>query len=104
VLGVAAIAGMPPLGLFMSEFLIVGTTFAREPWLAVPLVGGLLIALGALILRLGEVAFGEPQGQAAPIQASYVPLFAHMGLVLVAGIYLPGPMVAWFEHVAGLLG
>jgi len=104
VLGVAAIAGMPPLGLFMSEFLIVGTTVAREPWLAVPLVGGLLIALGALILRLGEVAFGEPQGRAAPIQASYVPLFAHMGLVLVAGIYLPGPMVAWFEHVAGLLG
>ncbi len=104
VLGVAAIAGMPPLGLFMSEFLIVGTTVAREPWLAVPLVGGLLIALGALVLRLGEVAFGEPQGRAAPIQASYVPLFAHMGLVLVAGIYLPGPMVAWFEHVAGLLG
>ena len=61
VLGVAAIAGMPPLGLFMSEFLIIGTTFAREPWLAVPLVGGLLIALGALILRLGEVAFGEPR-------------------------------------------
>ena len=104
VLGVAAIAGMPPLGLFMSEFLIIGTTFAREPWLAVPLVGGLLIALGALILRLGEVAFGEPQGPDAPIQASYIPLFAHMGLVLVAGIYLPGPMVAWFEHVAGLLG
>jgi hydrogenase-4 component F len=104
VLGVVAIAGLPPLGLFMSEFLVISTTFAREPWLAVPLVGGLLIALGALILRLGEVAFGEPEGPTSPVHASYVPLFAHMALVAVAGVYLPGPMVAWFEHVAGLLG
>ena len=29
VLGVVAIAGMPPLGIFMSEFLIVSSTFAR---------------------------------------------------------------------------
>jgi hydrogenase-4 component F len=58
----------------------------------------------ALVLRLGEVAFGEPDGPTGPVHASYVPLFAHLGLVLVAGIYLPGPLVAWFEHVARLLG
>ena len=29
VLGVVAIAGLPPLGIFMSEFLIVSSTFAR---------------------------------------------------------------------------
>src|SRR5207302_2533693 len=29
VLGVAAIAGLPPLGIFMSEFLVVTSTFAR---------------------------------------------------------------------------
>jgi hydrogenase-4 component F len=98
------IAGMPPLGLFMSEFLIIGTTFAKQPWLAVPLVGGILVALGALILRLGEIAFGEPQGASAPVRASYVPLFAHLAIVLAAGIYLPAAMVAWFEHVASLLG
>jgi len=34
VLGVVAIAGLPPLGIFMSEFLVVSSTFAREPWLA----------------------------------------------------------------------
>jgi hydrogenase-4 component F len=31
-------------------------------------------------------------------------LFAHLALVLVAGIYLPAPVVAWFQHVARLLG
>jgi hydrogenase-4 component F len=104
LLGVAAIAGMPPLGLFMSEFLIVSSTFAREPLLAIPLVAGLLIALGALFLRMNGVAFGEPRGPVAPAKASYIPMFLHLALVLCAGIFLPGPLVAWFRHVASLLG
>jgi hydrogenase-4 component F len=104
VLGVVAIAGLPPLGIFMSEFLIVSSTFAREPLLAIPLVFGLLVAFGALMLRVGEVAFGEPVGSTAPVEASYVPLFAHLALVAVAGIYLPGPLVSWFQSVARLLG
>ncbi len=104
VLGVVAIAGLPPLGIFMSEFLVVSSTFEREPLLAVILVGGLLIALGALVLRLNGVAFGEPTGSLAPVKASYVPMFAQLGLVLAAGIYLPPPLVAWFQHIAGLLG
>ncbi len=44
----------------MSEFLIVSSTFARQPLLAVPLVLGLLVAFGALMLRLQGLAFGEP--------------------------------------------
>ena len=104
VLGVVAIAGMPPLGVFMSEFLVVSSTFAREPWLAVTLVGGLLVAFGALLLRTHEIAFGEPRGSRDAVQASYVPLFAHLGLVLMAGVYIPGPVVLWFQHVTRLLG
>jgi hydrogenase-4 component F len=104
VLGVVAIAGLPPLGIFMSEFLIVSSTFARAPPLAVAVVFGLLVAFGALMRHLGEVAFGEPVGSKAPVQASYVPLFAHLALVAGAGIYLPPPLVAWFQSVAQLLG
>jgi hydrogenase-4 component F len=104
VLGVVAIVGLPPLGIFMTEFLIVSSTFARAPWLAVPLVLGLIVALGALLMRLDGLAFGAPRGNTAPAHASYVPLFAHLALVLVAGVYLPAPLVTWFQHVAGLLG
>jgi hydrogenase-4 component F len=103
VLGVVAIAGLPPLGIFMSEFLVVSSTFARAPLLTILLVIGLLVALGALLMRLNGLAFGEPSGSVAPVQASYVPLFAHLALVLVAGVYLPAPLVAWFQHVATLL-
>jgi hydrogenase-4 component F len=104
VLGVVAIVGLPPLGIFMTEFLIVSSTFARSPWLAIPLVLGLIVALGALLLRLNGLAFGEPRGSVAPTEASYVPMFAHLALVLAAGVYLPAPLVAWFQHVARLLG
>jgi hydrogenase-4 component F len=103
VLGVAAIAGLPPLGIFTSEFLIVSSTFARQPLLAIPLVAGLLVALGALFLRLGGIAFGEPRGPATPTKASYAPMFIHLALVLAAGIFIPAPMVAWFQSVAQLL-
>jgi hydrogenase-4 component F len=104
IAGVAAIAGLPPFGVFTSEFLVVTSTFAREPLLATLLVFGLLISFGALFLRVTSVAFGDPIGPTGPVKASYVPMFAHLVLVLIAGIYLPGPLVAWFQHVAALLG
>ena len=104
VLGVVAIAGLPPLGIFTSEFLVVTSTFSREPLLAIPLVFGLLVSLGALFLRLNGLAFGEPLGSTAPNRMSYLPIFAHLTLVLAAGLYLPAPLVAWFQNVAALLG
>jgi hydrogenase-4 component F len=104
VLGVVAIAGMPPLGIFMSEFLIVTSTFARAPLLAVVLVLGLLVAVGALFLRLGQMAFGPPSAGTGRVEASYLPMFAHLALVLAAGIFLPPLLVNWFQNVARLLG
>jgi hydrogenase-4 component F len=104
IAGVAAIAGLPPFGVFTSEFLVISSTFAREPLLALLFVFGLLVSFGALFLRVSAVAFGEPRGPAGPVTASYVPMFAHLALVLIAGVWLPGPLVAWFQHVATLLG
>ncbi|MBI1868095.1 MAG: hydrogenase 4 subunit F [Methylocystis sp.] len=104
VVGVMAIAGLPPLGIFMSEFLVVSSTFARQPLLAIPLVFGLLVAFGALLTRITGLAFGEPAGGAGKVEASFVPLFAHLSLVLAAGLYLPSHLVAWFQNVARLLG
>jgi hydrogenase-4 component F len=102
-LGVVAIVGLPPMGIFMSEFLIVTSTFAREPVLAVVLGLSILVALGALLLRLNGLAFGDPYGSSEPAKASFVPVFAHLALVFGAGIWLPPALVAWFQHVATLL-
>jgi hydrogenase-4 component F len=104
VLGVVSILGVPPMGVFMSEFLVVSSTFARQPILAIPLVLGLLVAFGALILRMQQVVFGAPNGENHPVDASYVPMAVHLAIVLMAGIYLPPAIVTWFQNVAASLG
>jgi hydrogenase-4 component F len=104
ILGVVAIAGLPPLGIFMSEFLVVSSTFARAPVLALVLVFGILVGLAALFLRLNTIAFGEPRGPINEAKASYMPMFAHLTLVLIGGVYLPPALVGWFESVARVLG
>jgi hydrogenase-4 component F len=104
VLGVVAIAGLPPLGIFMSEFLVVTSTFAREPLLAIVLALVIIIALGGLFGRLNTIAFGEPRGSTSTSHASYVPMFAHLAIVFIAGIYMPPALVTGFQNVARLLG
>jgi hydrogenase-4 component F len=112
-IAVLAIAGMPPMGVFMSEFLVVSSAFSIQPLLAFPLVVGLLLAFGALLTRLQGMAFGDPppaprrpHGKSGPLGTVmvYAPLWLHMMLVVVAGLWLPAPLVAWFESVAKILG
>jgi hydrogenase-4 component F len=102
--GVIAISGLPPFGAFMSEFLILTSTFAREPLLALAAAFGLLVAFGALLLRLQNVLFGAPSAPDNKVSASSVPLIVHLSLVLVAGLYLPAELIAWFRRAAELLG
>ncbi|WP_457797460.1 hydrogenase 4 subunit F [Methylocystis sp. S23] len=104
VIGVMAIVGMPPMGIFLSEFLVVSSAFAQQPLLAIPLVVGLLVAFGAILLRLIGMAFGEPTESRGKVEASAAPLYAHLALVLLAGLYLPSHLVSWFQNVARLLG
>jgi hydrogenase-4 component F len=103
-LGVVAIAGLPPFGVFTAEFMLVSSSFARQPLLAVVLVFGLIVAFGALVLRLQDVLFGEPGPTTGEVKATYVPLFLHLAIVLVAGLWLPEPVVRWFRIVAAQLG
>ena len=49
--------------------MLVSSSFARQPLLAVVLVFGFWSAFGALILRLQQVLFGEPSGPAGEVKA-----------------------------------
>jgi hydrogenase-4 component F len=104
VAAVVAIAGLPPFGVFTAEFLLVTSTFARAPWLAIPLVLGIAIAFSALMLRLHGLAFGETRKVHTLSSWRLTPMIVHLLLVTVAGIYLPAPIVEWFRNVATMLG
>ena len=102
--GVIAISGLPPFGAFTSEFLILTSTFAREPLLAFAAAFGLLVAFGALLLRLQGILFGPPSKPDHAVNASSLPLIVHLTLVLIAGLYLPAALVSWFQRAAEMLG
>lgn len=107
VAGTLAIAGLPPGGVFMSEYLLVSATLSHPmplALLALPLVVGLLVAFAALMGKLSAIAFGPPSPGTTAVKAAYGPMLVHLALVLAAGIHLPGALVAWFRHVAQLLG
>jgi len=50
------------------------------------------------------VLFGEPTGPSEQPTATLVPIYIHVAIVLVAGVWLPWPFVHWFEQVARMLG
>jgi len=104
VISVAAIAGLPPREFFLSEFLVVSSTFARAPLLAIPLVVGLLLAIGALLVKGWRHCV---RGSRAVIpRLTRPPLFpsSPFAIVIAAGVWLPGPVVTWFHNIAQLLG
>jgi hydrogenase-4 component F len=101
---VIAIAGLPPFGLFTSEFLVVTAAVEAQPLLAIVLVVGLLISLGALFICINRVAFGEPKGKVDTDEGTLLPIIVHLAIVLAFGVFIPGPIVNWFQHVSRMLG
>ena len=72
-------------------------------WVSFTALGLLQFVAPSLQFATG-IAFGEPSGGMGPVEASYVPMYAHLALVCAAGLYLPPPLVDWFQNVARLLG
>jgi hydrogenase-4 component F len=101
--GIVAIAGLPPFGLFSSEFLIATATIHRAPLLALPLGLGIVVGGWALISRLIALCLGEPTPDAgpAPTLAALVPAWLHLALVLLLGLAMPAAVAAWFAEIAG---
>jgi hydrogenase-4 component F len=91
--GVIAIPGLPPFGAYMSGFLILASTFAREPLLVLAAAFGLLVSFGALLLRLQNVLFGAPSTPDNKVNTSSLPSIVHLSLVLMASLYLPAALV-----------
>lgn len=108
VLGLFAVTGSPPFGLFLSEFTILrGALAAGHPWIAVGmlfLLAVIFVGMAALIL---EMALGEPPDQRAPMRESRWLLVGPVALaaaVLMLGVYLPAPLRAVLDQAAAALG
>lgn len=103
MLGVLAIVGMPPFGVFTSEFLILTATMKDAPLMTPFLLLGLGVAFAALLRRVQPMVAGHVPSWQHPLKASHVPVILHMVLVLVIGLYMPNFLSRWFHMAVELL-
>ncbi|MDD5324436.1 MAG: hydrogenase 4 subunit F [Polaromonas sp.] len=104
MLGSLAILGMPPFGVFASEFLIVTTAMREQPWATPFLLIALGVAFASVFSRVLPMVFGETNLKPLPHQPSSLPVFVHLGLGLMLGLYIPPYLVTWYRQAAAMLG
>ncbi|MBS0598404.1 MAG: hydrogenase 4 subunit F [Proteobacteria bacterium] len=104
MLGTLAILGMPPFGVFASEFLILTTAMREHPWATLPLLLALGIAFAAIFTRVQAMVFGQGTTQRLPQSPALLPVFAHMAMVLCLGLYIPPALADWYRLAAALIG
>ena len=101
--GVLAIVGMPPFGIFTSEFLILTATIKEAPLWTPFLLLGLGVAFAALLRRVQPMVSGEAPPNQHSIKVSNIPVMLHMTLVLIVGLYIPAFLDQWFHTAVELL-
>ena len=103
IVGTAAIAGFPPFGVFVSEFLLFTAALESYPWTVGVLLLGLLIAMAALFRFVQQMVFGEAPETARPVAANMLPVYVHLALTLLLGLAIPAFLADWYGTAARLI-
>ncbi len=104
MLGVMAILGMPPFGVFASEFLILTTAMREQPWATPFLFLALGVAFASILVRVLPMVFGDTTLKALAHPPALIPVFVHLALALVLGLYIPPYLNGWYVQAAAMLG
>lgn len=99
-----ALSGLPPSGLFVSQFLIIRQTILYNPWLCLPLSLGLGLCALPVVRYAGSLLFSpmptEKKRQTGlRLHLSLLPL----GLFFVMAFAMPHPLVHLLVQAAGAL-
>ena len=103
-LGSLAILGMPPFGVFTSEFMVLTTAMREHAWATPFLLVALGVAFAAVFSKVQPMVFGETEARRLPHSPALIPVFAHLAIVLVLGLYIPPYLVDWYRQAAALIG
>ena len=104
LLGTLAILGMPPFGVFTSEFLILTTAMREQPWATPILLLTLGVAFAAIFARVQPMVFSDATDKPLPHASALFPVFAHLLLVLMLGLWIPPFLAQWYHLAAALIG
>jgi hydrogenase-4 component F len=103
MLGALAILGMPPFGVFASEFLILTTAMRDFPWATPLLLLSLGVAFASVLGKVQPMVFGETTVKPLAHPPALIPVFAHIALALMLGLYIPPYLDNWYQQAARLI-
>jgi hydrogenase-4 component F len=104
MLGSLAILGMPPFGVFASEFLILTTAMREHVWATPFLLLALGVAFASMLSRVVPMVFGETTVRRLPHTPAMMPVFVHLALALMLGLYIPAYLNVWYREAARMIG
>jgi len=104
MLGALAILGMPPFGVFASEFLIVTTAMREQPWATPFLLIALGVAFASIFSRVQAMVFGDTTLKPLAHPPALLPVFAHLALGLMLGLFIPPYLDTWYRQATAMLG
>ena len=109
MIGTVAILGLPPFGVFASEFLILTSAMRQQPWAAPLLLLALGVAFAAVFSKIQPMVFGDPAREvrpecSLPHRPALLPVFTHYAIVLALGLYVPPYLADWYREAARLIG
>jgi hydrogenase-4 component F len=104
MLGSLAILGMPPFGVFASEFMLLTAAMHQQPWATPFLLVALGVAFAAIFGKVQPMVFGQASTKRLPHPPALIPVFVHLGIVLLLGLYIPPYLAEWYRQAAQLIG
>ena len=104
MLGTLAILGMPPFGVFTSEFMLLTAAMHEQPWATPFLLIALGVAFASVFGKVQPMVFGTPTTRRLPHRPALIPVFVHLAIVLLLGLYIPPYLADWYRQAAQLIG
>ncbi len=105
--GLLALIGLPPFGLFITEFALFRAGFARNhPWLMGVALALLAVAFVALINHLNRMLYGPPPDGVMVGEVNgwrLAPLLLSVAVLVVLGLTLPAPLATLLNQIVRIV-
>jgi hydrogenase-4 component F len=104
--GVVALLGLPPFGLFISEFAIFRAGFAGFTAYAVIGIALVALAFAGMLGSVNSMLYGQPQEitKGDPVRWPLAPVTLNIAFLTALGVVFPSGARAFFEQVLRIVG
>jgi len=103
-----ALLGLPPFGMFLSEFTLLRAGFADgQSWLMAVVLVFLAVAFVSLLGHLNRMLYGAAPAEVRLGEGSgwaVLPLVGSVALLVILGVAVPAPMTALLHRIVEIAG